>query len=95
MLKIKADSRSSQVEAFLKAGGNHLLPKIRKDLPYKFPAQYLSWQVLSALTALVIEDWNHRLYDFATICNSHITGLWLAKKAPIYCLDASLLTKFQ
>lgn len=95
MLKIKADSRASQLEAFKKTGANYLLPKIRKDFPYKFPKHYLSWDSLSLLIALICENWNQSQFDWATRLNNHRTGLWLAKKAPIYCLDSSLLNKFQ
>lgn len=89
-----ADSRKSQIEAFIKIGNNELY-KILLRKKYKIPNNYIQWQDLAALISMNAPLFNDNRLDRAQQFTSHRMALWVVHDSPIYCLDSKLLEKFQ
>ena len=93
-ITVLANSRDSQVEAFIKIGGNELY-KIVLRKNYKIPKVYIQWRELAALISMNAPLFNHASLDLAQKFTAHRIALWVVKDAPIYCLDNQLLQQFQ
>lgn len=93
-ITVIADSRESQVGAFIKTGANELYKIIlRKN--YQIPKSYIQWRELAAIISLTVPLFNEPELDLAQRFISHRMALWFVKDAPIYCLDSQLLQQFQ
>ncbi len=89
-----ADSRKSQIEAFIKIEGNELYKTLlRKN--YKIPKNYIQWQELAALISINAPLFENPILDLAQKFTAHRMALWVVQDAPIYCLDNKLLEQFQ
>ncbi|MEH2145319.1 hypothetical protein [Nostoc sp.] len=89
-----ADSRDSQVKAFVKIGGNELYKVLfRKN--YKIPKSYMQWRELAALISSQAPLFNNAALDLAHKFTAHRIALWVVKDAPIYCLDNQFFQQFQ
>ncbi len=78
---------------------NDIYNKINKELPYKIPSKFVSWDKLSSLISLQLNTLNNRklesalteVGDAATFHVVHKYSLWFIQKAPIYCISSEVL----
>ncbi|WP_333307561.1 hypothetical protein [Microcoleus sp. K4-C2] len=73
-----------------------LLARIRKDVNYRMPSEYISWQVLSQIIAVGLTtcDLEYAPLDISAFIQSYRIALWFAQKAPMYCLSQELIEAF-
>ncbi|MEH2085984.1 hypothetical protein [Nostoc sp.] len=93
-ITVIADSRDSQIKAFIKTDSNGLY-KILARKNYKIPKSYIQWRELAALISMNAPVFNHHSLDLAQRFTAHRIALWVVQDAPIYCLDSQLLQQFQ
>lgn len=90
-----ADSRKSQIEAFIQTGGNELYQVLLKRKNYRIPKNYIQWRELAALISINAPLFDYPALDLAQKFTAHRIALWVVQDAPIYCLDNHLLQQFQ
>ena len=88
-------NRNRTLIAFEKVNKD-LLRQIRADRTYKMPPNYINWQTLSGIVALVLSTCQpeYARADVSAFLHSYRTALWFAQNAPIYCLTPELIEAF-
>jgi len=73
-----------------------LLADIRKEMNYRMPSGYISWQVLSQIIAIGLStcDLEYAKVDISAFFQSYRIALWFAQRAPMYCLTHELIEAF-
>jgi hypothetical protein len=78
---------------------SYLREDIRKELPYKLPKSYISWEELSSIASISLDKrWSQRFLeskDYASLFAAHSMALWTAQRAPLFCIAPDFLKALQ